>query len=186
MQASIREIRSCYDELIDRFERYFIKEVLGIKAKFPEYKSEIKKRYKTLKTHLLQPNQKTVYTRLQSELDDRKTWLSSIAQSCVGKPLTNLLDEDEALLYEKVRELMFELDNLTEISNIDIDEKHEEVLNLQITSFDQGLNKQTIRISKKNKEVEDHIKKIKTNLGKDKKLNITILTKLLQELINNE
>ena len=187
MQSSIREMRSCYDELIDRFETYFIKEVLGIKAKFPEYKSEIKKRYKTLRTHLLQPNQKTVYTRLQSELDDRKTWLSSIAQSCVGKPLTNLLDEDEVLLYEKVRELMFELDNLTEISNFDIDESNEEVLNLQITSFNQGLNKQTIRISKeKNKEVEDHIKKIKTNLGKDKKLNITILTKLLQELINNE
>jgi len=187
LQASIREMRGCYDELIDRFESYFIKDVLGVKTKFPEYKADILKRFKTLKTHLLQPNQKTVYTRLQSELDDRKTWLSSIAQSCVGKPLTNLLDEDEALLYEKVRELMFELDNLTEISNIDIDEKNEEVLNLQITSFDQGLNKQTIRISKeKNKEVEDHIKKIKTNLGKDKKLNITILTKLLQELINND
>jgi len=187
MQASIKEMRSSYDELIDRFESYFIKEVLGIKSKFPEYKIEINKRYKSLKTHLLQVNQKTVYTRLQSELDDRKTWLSSIAQSCVGKPLTNLLDEDEALLYEKLRELMFELDNITEISNIEIDDTREEVLNLQITSFNQGLIKQTLRISKeKNKEVEDHIKKIKTNLGKDKKLNITILTKLLQELINNE
>ena len=187
LQGSIREMRGCYDELIDRFEKYFINDVLGIKSKFPEYKSDIKKRYKTLKTHLLQPNQKTVYTRLQSELDDRKTWLSSIAQSCVGKPLTNLLDEDEPLLYEKVRELMFELDNLTEISNVDADETNEEVLNLQITSFVHGLNKQTIRISKeRNKEVDDLIKKIKTNLGKDKKLNITILTKLLQELINNE
>ena len=76
---------------------------------------------------------------------------------------------------------------LKKIGRKRIDEKNEEVLNLQITSFNQGLNKQTIRISKeKNKEVEDHIKKIKTNLGKDKKLNITILTKLLQELINNE
>lgn len=187
MQASIREMRGCYDELVDRFERFFIREILGSKSKFPDYKSDIRKRYKMLKTHLLRPNQKTVFTRLQSELDDRKTWLSSIAQSCVGKPLASLLDDDEPLLYDKLRELIFELDNLTEISSTDIDDKTEEVLSLQITSFKQGLNKQTIRISKeKNKEVEGHIKKIKSNLGNDKKLNITILTRLLQELINNE
>ena len=187
IKLSIKEIRTCYDDLVDRFEEYFINQSIGVQSKFPEYKIEIQKRYKFLKIYLLQTNQKTFFTRLQSELDDRKTWLSSIAQSCVGKPLESLQDNDEDILYEKLNEVLFELDSLTEISQIEIDEKNEDILNLQITSFSHGHNKQTIRISKgKNKDVEDHIKKIKTNLGKDKNLNITILTKLLQELINNE
>ena len=187
LQVSIKEMQTCYDELVDRFENYFIKETLGLDVKFPDYKSEIKSRYKGLKIHLLQPNQKTVHTRLQSELDDRNTWLSSIAQSCVGKPLSNLLDSDEELLYERVREMMFELDNLTEISEIEIDETKEDILNLQITSFIHGLNKQTLRVSKeKNNEVNAHIEKIKTTLAEDKKLNIIILTRLLQDLINND
>lgn len=187
LQDSIRELRTSYDGLIDRFEAYFIQEVIGAKAVFPNYKIEIGKRYKGLKTHLLLPHQKAFFSRLQSELDDRKSWLSSVAQAVNGKSLTSISDEEEILLYERLRDTIYELDNLSEISKEQINEEAEEVLKLEITSFVQGLNKNMLRIPKgKAKEVETQIQKIKTNLGKDKKMNIAVLTKLLQELLQNE
>ena len=133
------------------------------------------------------PHQKAFYTRLQSEMDDRKGWLGAIAQSCVNKPLNTINDDDETVLYEKLRDLIYELDNLCEISKEQVDEETEEVLKLEITSFVQGLNKNLLRIPKgKNKEIDAQLNKIKTNLGKDRKINIAVLTKLLQELLNND
>lgn len=187
MQEAIRELRTCYDGLIDRFENYFVNEVLGVKQVFPDYKDGIAKRYTGLRQHVLMPHQKSFFTRLQSELDDRKAWLASIAQSCVGKPLTTITDEEELLLFDRVRDYIYELDNLSEISKEDADPESEEILKLEITSFVQGLNKNLLRIPKgKNKEVDAQIQKIETNLGKDKKMNIAALTKLLQQLLTHE
>jgi hypothetical protein len=187
LQESIRELRTCYDELVNRFEAYFVIDVLGSKQEFPYYRTEMRERFKSLKTHLLLTHQKPFYNRLQSELDDRKAWLSSIAQACSSKPLSNITDEEELLIYEKLKDLVYELDNLCEINAATVDEHKEEVLKLEITSLVQGLNKSLLRISKdQSKEAEKKQQEIKKLLGKDKKINITILTKLLQELLSNE
>jgi hypothetical protein len=154
---------------------------------FPAYRDEMKERFNSLKAHLLLPHQKPFYNRLQSQLDDRKAWLSSIAQACINKPLPNINDEDELILFERIRDLAYELDNLCEINMISIDEQKEEILKLEITSLVQGLNKSLLRISKeKNREVEKKQMEIKSILGEDKKINITILTKLLQELLSDD
>jgi len=187
LQDAVRELRGSYDGLVDRVESYLLKEILSSKQSFPAYKSEIRNRFKQLKTHLLLPFQKTFYSRIQSELDDRKAWLGSIAQSCIGKPLTAITDEDEILLFEKLKDIFYELDNLSDISKEQINEETEEIVKLEITSFVQGLNKNLLRIPKgKTKEIDDTLAKIKTSLGKDKKMNIAALTKLLQQLLNNE
>lgn len=184
LQISIKKIQTCYDELVDRFESHFIKNVLGIETKFPEYKKEITKRYKSLKVPLLLANQKTVYIRLQSELDDKKAWLSSIAQSCIGKTLGTITDEDEDKLFERIKEIIYELDNLSEISNENIDDEKEDVVKVEVTSFLYGLKKNTLRIPKgKNRALDAQIKLLRSNLGDDNKSNIAALTKLLQELI---
>jgi hypothetical protein len=184
LQESIREIRTSYDYLIDRFENYFVQDVLGYTEKFPDYKLAIKERFKYIKVHLLLNHQKAFYKGLQSELDDRKTWLNSLAQSCIGKQLHLMSDDDEIVLHDKVKDCIYELDNLCEISKGDIDEQKEEVFKVEITSFIQGLNKNLIRIPKtKSKEVDSKVDEIKTLLGKDKKLNVTILAKLLQEFL---
>jgi hypothetical protein len=184
LQESISELRSSYDNLLDRFENYFIHEVLGIKERFPYYKTPIKDRYRKIKVHLLLNHQKSFYNRLLSELDDRKAWLNSVAQSCIGKPMAQISDEDEVILFEKLKDLVYELDNLCEISKSDIDEQKEEVLKVEITSFIQGMNKNLVRIPiVKNIEVDTKIDEIKTLLGNDKKINITILAKLLQEYL---
>ena len=56
LQKAIRELRTSYDGLLDRYESYFINEVIGIKSGFPAYKEVINKRYMGLKAHLLLPN----------------------------------------------------------------------------------------------------------------------------------
>ncbi|HEX7869450.1 MAG TPA: hypothetical protein VF455_04985, partial [Chryseobacterium sp.] len=68
MQQSITELRTAYDELVNRFENYFIENVIGSKEDFPAYRGEIRERFKSLKTHLLLTHQKSFYNRLQSEL----------------------------------------------------------------------------------------------------------------------
>jgi hypothetical protein len=184
LQESIRELRTCYDALVDRFESYFVSDILGLKENFPDYKLSVKKRFKNIKAYLLLNHQKSLYNRLLSELDDRKAWLNSIVQASLGKPLNVITDEDEITLYDKIKDLVFELDNLCEISKTEIDEENEEVLKVEITSFVQGLNKNLIRIPKtKSKQVDSKVDELRTLLGTDKKLNVTILAKLLQEIL---
>ena len=187
LQQSIKELRTCYDGLIDRFESYFIKDILSIKEEFPAYRGKIIERFGGLKYHLLQPHQKTFINRINSKLDDRKAWLSSIAQTVLSKPLTAISDEEEVILFDKISDILFELDNLSEISQETFDESQEQVFKLSITSFDYGLTKNTLRIPKeKMNEYDEHVKKLISNLGKDKKIKIAILTKLLHELIKDD
>lgn len=187
LQDSIRTLRTSYDGLIDRVESYFIRDVLGYKDNFPDYRIKIKRRYAKIKLHLLQPHQKTFLNRVQSELDDRKAWVGSVAQGCSGKALEKFSDEDEILLYERLKDIIYELDNLSEISNDQAAESEEEILKLEITSLVKGLNKGLIRISNsKSGQVQDKMQELRSKLGADKKLNIFALTKLLQEILQDE
>lgn len=187
MRKCMKEIQTAYDKLIERFEGYLKENILGIEADFLEYKTALKKRYNGLKTHLLLNEQKSFFTRINSELDDRTTWLNSIAQACIGKPLHSISDEDEMILYDRLDEMILALDNLVELSKMEINEAAEDVIKLELTSFVQGINKNLLRVPKtKNKEIVEQHKKIKHILGKDKKLGITVLATLIQELLANE
>jgi hypothetical protein len=187
LQEAIRELRSSYDELLNRFEKYFVNDVLGLTETFPDYKPAIQKRFKKIKAHLLLNHQKSFYNRLLSELDDRKAWLNSVAQSCIGKPLSAITDQEEVILFERIKDYVYELDNLCELSVKEVDEQKEDVFKVEITSFVKGLEKDIIRVPKqKMKEVDSKVNEIKKILGNDKKLNATILAKLLQEMLNND
>lgn len=187
LQESIRELRGSYDALINRFEEFFILEVIGTKEKFPNYKDVIQKRYKGLNSHLLLTYQKPFYTRLHSPIDERKAWLESVAQVCIHKKLDTITDQDELVLFERIRDWVHELDNLCDITSATVQEHEDDVLKLEITSLVKGLNRDVLRIPKeKSKEVEKKKNEINKLLGKDKKINIAILTKLLQELLSHE
>jgi hypothetical protein len=182
LQESIRELRSSYDRFLDRFESHLIHNILGFENGFPGYKLSIENRFKPIKAHLLLNHQRSLYGRLILPLDDRKAWLSSVMQACLSKPAIVMDDQDEIVLHEKIKEVINELDNLCEISLTDVDEQKEEVLKVEITSFARGKNKKLVRISKsKVKEIDTRIAEVRKSLGADKTINITILTKLLQE-----
>ena len=121
MQDSIRELRTSYDNLLNRFEEFILTEFIGEQLEFEEYKVEITEPVQKVEETLVPCRiKKHFIQRLDSELDDKKAWLSSIAQAVIGKSLETIKDEEEILLYDKFKTLIFELDSLTNISKADI------------------------------------------------------------------
>lgn len=180
LQDSIRELRTCYDELLDRIES-FILDVLGIKEKeYDKYKPLIEKRYKDLKEYLLPTKQKAFYSRIMTNMKDRKTWLNSLTYTFLNKPLDSLLDEEEEWLFEKLRHVFLELLNYIDIQKMKFN-SHDEVFKFDITSIHGGTkNKQIVipmdKIGKAKKLEED----INNILSSDDQLNIYALLKLLE------
>jgi hypothetical protein len=184
LQDAIRELRTSYDSLIQRFEDFILEEFIGEKLEFEKYKLKLQGRFTKLKKHLCLPHQKTFILRLDSELDDKKAWLSSIAQAVIGKPLETIKDEEEILLYDKFKILIHELDSLTNISQADLDEEHEDMLGIEMSSFVDGIQKRLVRWPKtKKKEVSRIEDLIKAKLSKDKSLNIVALANVLKNLL---
>jgi hypothetical protein len=181
----IAEINSSYDNLINRIESFIVKDIFGKDINFPDYKTKLQERYKNLNPDHLQPKQKVFYQRIQSPLDDRKSWLNSLVQAVINKSAEKISDKDEEQFYHNLRNLIYELDNLTEISQDEVDETSEDFLKVEVTSLIKGVQKNLIRLPKsKSKEAQALEKKIKSNLTDDKNLNIKLLVKLLQEQID--
>lgn len=183
LQNAIREIRTCHDELVNRFESFILNEVVYEPLEFEAYKEKLRTRFKKVKEHLLLPHQKTLLMRINSALDDRKAWLTSIAQAVVGRTLETLRDEDEPLLYDKFKSTISELDTLTQLAATDVDESKEEVFGLEFTTFGQ-VEKKILRFPKKKKGEINRIEEaVKTQLGSDKTLNIAALSNLLKDML---
>ncbi|MBK7633053.1 MAG: hypothetical protein IPJ13_01345 [Saprospiraceae bacterium] len=107
LQESIKELRTSQENLIGRIEEFIQNEVSYEKLSFDGYKQSLQNRYKSLKKHLLLDKQKTFVLRLDSELDDKKAWLSSLAQVITGKGLDNFVDEDEVIFYDRFKKYDF-------------------------------------------------------------------------------
>jgi hypothetical protein len=188
LKECIHELNNSYDRLINEIEQFMNIEVLGQDLEFPHNKKSLQKRYEKLKKDLIKPSQKVFYNRVVSLLDDRKSWINSITQACIGKSLENISDSEISILKNKIIENIRELDNYTEISIKDIDTDKEEVIKLEITSFLKGLSKKYIRIPKsKIEKINTLERSFKEQLSKnDKTFNIALLTKLLQDELNEE
>ena len=184
LQDAIRELRTSYDHLVDRFEAFIQDEFVGEKLSMEEYRLQLQNRFKKLKKHLCLPHQTSFIQRLDSKIDDRETWLNSLAQSVIDKPLQNIKDEDELVLFDKFRILISELDSLTNLSKTDIDENKEEVFGIEMTSFVDGIRKNLIRFPKtKYKEVTRVEDTIRIQLSSDKSVNIVALANILKSLL---
>lgn len=184
LQKAIRELRTSYDGLVQRFEEFICNEFIGKTVDFEDYKGQLQGRFKKLKKHLLLANQKTFVQRIDSLLDDKKAWLNSIAQAVTGKTLEAFTDEDEIMLYEKFKSIIFELDSLTNLSKGDIDEANEEVIGVKIDTFFNTINPKIVRVPKnKAGEIEQIKIALRKKLSTDKTSNIAAVLNLLKELL---
>ncbi|MCF6297121.1 MAG: hypothetical protein L3J08_03925 [Flavobacteriaceae bacterium] len=181
-QKTILEVKNSFNELLNRFESYITNEVLGKNTTFPKYKTQLQKRFSVLKEHQILPSQKTFMLRVNSDLDDRDSWLNSICFSLLSKPMDRVSDKDEDVLKEKLSFIIKELDNLCDIKKVDFDEKEEDVYKIDFTSQKDGLKNHLIRISKRQKEeMKKSILFFEKELSNDKQLRIAILTELLKK-----
>lgn len=187
LRSCIQEINSAYDDLLNRIESYITKKIIGQQLNFPEYKTKLIDRFKKINMNTLSAKQKAILQRIKSPLQERKSWLNSIAFVIIGKSLEDINDSEEIVFYEKFSGYIYELDNLCDLSKVDFDEKNEEVYKIEITSFVRGLEKKLVRMPKQNKT---KISKLAENLNKelksnDRDLNIALLTSLLREQLKN-
>lgn len=185
LQEAIKALRTSYDELIGRVEKFIQEEIVSENIPFEEYKTQLQNRYKKLRRHLLLPAQRTFVQRLDSQIDDKKAWLNALVQALTGNTLEKLKDEEEILVKDKFKEMISELDNLTNISKADYSEDKEDIVSLEINSFFEKTKKTLVRLPKnKRKEVDFIQHKIADVLSKDKTLNIAALTNVLKDLLN--
>lgn len=184
LQEAIKEIRTSYDELINRMELFIQDDIIGNQIPFEEYKESLQKRYKKLRRHMLLPQQRVFVQRLDSQIEDKKAWINSLSQSLINKTLDKIGDEDELLIVDKFKSMILQLDSLTNLSKSDFKEDKEDIFDIQINSFLDGINKKIVRFPK-NKKVEINTiqDELKKSLSKDKNLNIAALTNLLKEML---
>ncbi|MBK8330506.1 MAG: hypothetical protein IPL09_13835 [Bacteroidetes bacterium] len=186
IKSSIKELRSCYDDLVGRFESFLLDEYFEEGLDFEIYQKKFQFRYKHLRRHLLMPNQKSFVQRIDSQIDDKKAWLNSLVFGVIGNTLEKITDEQEKVLYDNTKNLIAEIDSLNTLSKEDFDENTEKVFNLKIDTFNQHTKDKTIRIpQKKNKQVIETEKNVKKQLSNDKITDIAVLINLLNELLDD-
>lgn len=104
IQKAIKELRGSYSELLNRIEGY-VTEAFGLKHKeIVDYKAElINKILITIDINKLAKDQAILYKRLTSSLDDRETYLKSIADVILGYPVETMKDFSESVLKEQLK-----------------------------------------------------------------------------------
>ncbi|MEL0649907.1 ATP-binding protein [Algibacter sp. TI.3.09] len=117
IQDAIREIRSAYDELLNRVEQVIIESLYCSSREFEVYKNEINSKINQINPSTLGKVQGVFYKRLMSPLDDRISWIKSVADAALGKGLEDLLDEEEPLLMDTIKDLSLGLIKASEIRN---------------------------------------------------------------------
>lgn len=188
LQNATRELSGAFPNLINRIEVIINKTIREERLDFPKNKLLLQQRFKKLKKEQIDTKLRVLIQRINTPLDDRQSWISSIATAIMGKSLDHFTDDDEQGFQMIFPKRVHELDNLTDISKKDIDETKEEVLKLELTSFVKGVQRSLIRLPKeKLKLIEEKKQSIQDLLYKgDKHANIALLIKLLQEEIDNE
>ena len=164
IQRAVRELRGCYNQLIDRIESNLI-ESLGLESgEYSEYIIELQKRLSKVKPHLLNPRQKEFYQHAMSHFENRTEWYQSVCFSVLGSPLDRMSDEQEPKLHDDIVFLFKECEQkaiLSQSLNYKIDETEE----------------------KRSHELESKINKLLTG---DNNLDVYTLMRILQTKLNND
>ncbi|WP_299223178.1 hypothetical protein [uncultured Psychroserpens sp.] len=185
-QNKIQEIKGSFEDLLNRFELFICNEIVGKKVDFKTYKSILQKRFESIKEHEALTKHKIFLLRVQSQLDDRNSYLMSICQALIGKPLNQIKDSDEKQLMEKMASIVKELDNLVDLNKVKVDEG-ELLIKFELTTKNDGGKEQIVRIPKnKREELDKKVEDISSQLDKNESLKIPILVSLLKKALEKQ
>ena len=187
IQDAIREIRNAYDELLNRIEKDIIESFYCKSPNFEVYKDEIQSKINGINPATLGKIQGVYYKRLMSPLDDRVSWIKSVADVALGKGLEELLDEEEPLLISTIKDLSLGLIKASEIRSFNANNSNQGTL-YSIRFFGETGefidNKLVVNISDSKefksikKTISETINKLDT--AKRKELLVELLSKEMQ------
>lgn len=186
IKNAIRELRSCYPNLINKIEENVI-EVLGLQSNnFTEYKSEIEQRFNGIKTIFLSNKQKSFLNRLLMPQTDKTMWYESICFVVFDKPLASIKDNEITLLIETLRHLFLTLNKFIDISKIANKNSNSEIYQFELVSTKGTLKPQSYILPENQKaktaELEAKINQILTG---DENLDVCTLLKILKSKVKN-
>ena len=186
LQNAIRELRSCYVNLIGRIENALVDSLSLKSTDFIQYKKELEERYSCLKTYLLTDKQKAILNRILSPAADKVSWYQSLAYVILDKQLENLLDEEEAYLIDNLIHLFKELDKYIDISRQNL-EHEDNFIRIEMISNDGAISPQVVRLNKSKIDVAQKIEKqIDKLLSGDSEVDAYALLMILKRRLGDE
>lgn len=185
IQRAIRELRSCYSQLIDRIEERIVEELNLESSDYNEYVIELRKRLGNVKVYLLNTQQKEFYNRVMTEYDNRVLWYQSICYPILEHKLESLRDEEEEKLLDDIVFLFRECEKYSDISKkskSDTDDAYSIDL---VTNKGTSIRTQTFVVSEKEKkQVEALEKEIISKLQGKTDIEICALLSVLNSKLN--
>ena len=184
IQESIREIRNAYDELLNRIEKSIVESFYCSSMDFEIYKPEIVLKTEGIRKSSLGKVQSVFYQRIVSPLDDRVSWIKSVADVAIGKNIDELLDEEEPLLFDNIKDLSLGLIKASEISQFNANSNQETLFSFGFFSETGEFVDDTLVV---NMNISDEFKKVKSQVNETiSKLHDNERKELLVELLSKE
>ena len=184
LNAAIYELRTAYDELLNRIEGSLLNVTAIKESEFLLYKATLQKKYKGVKSHLLIPKFKVFHTRLMSKLDDRDSWLKSIADQLLGKSIDKMNDQEEMILLESFKEAFSNLDRVLEVHEF-LGHEENEAYTFDLIDKTGKVFHEKVSLTLENQEkVIELYEQLNTLLNKKEKLlNKAALVRLLKDFL---
>ena len=183
IERAIRELRTCYTNLIDRIEEHLVNEFGLDSGDYSEYITEIRQRLANVKTHLLTGKQKEFYHHVMTEYDNRTQWYQSICYTILDQRLDTLRDEQEDKLVDDLVYMFRECEKYSDISH-----RLKESDNSDAYSFDMVTNHGTnirtqtyILPEKDKKKVSELEEKLNCILSGNNNVDVCTLLSLLNK-----
>ena len=186
IQRAIKELRSCYSQLIDRLEARLVDE-FGLQSyDYSDYIIEVRKRLAHVKAYLLTDKQREFYHHVMTEYDNRTLWYQSICYTILEQRLDALRDEQEDKLADDLIYLFRECEKYSDISQrIGDTEKNEAYSFDMVTSKGTNVRTQTYVLPEKDKsKVYDLEKRINKLLSGDTNIDVCTLLSILNKKMN--
>ena len=162
VNRAVRELRSCYNNLIDRIESSIL-DALGIEpCEYAEYIQTIRNRFASVKEHLLTDRLKEFYHHVMTEFDNRKEWYQSICYTALEQPLERLRDENEEKLIHNLITLFHECEKYSDISKMSEsgDEAEEYFSVNMMATKGRNISAQTYRLPQSEQSKSDKLEKL--------------------------
>ena len=186
IQRAIKELRSCYSQLIDRIEERLVDE-FGLQSyEYSEYILEVRERLANVKAYLLTDKQREFYHHVMTEYDNRIQWYQSICYSILEQRLDALRDEQEDKLADDLIYLFRECEKYADISKKAGDSDKNEAYSFDmVTNKGTNIRTQTYVLPEKDKSKANELeKKINKLLSGDNNVDVCTLLSILNKKMN--
>lgn len=187
IQKAIRELRSCYTQLIDRLETRLV-DGLGLdSADYNDYIDEIRQRLGNVKLNLLTDKQKEFYHHATAEYDNRTLWYQSICYPILEHKLESLRDEEEDKLADDLVFLFRECEKYADISKKTLSDSDVAYSFDMVTNGGTSIRTQTYILPEKDKKrVSELEAQIGAILSGNSNAEICVLLEILNKKMKNQ